>query len=92
MTDWAVFGSSMYVNGTFDFDRWGWHFLIGRFLPFRVGGQRSIEIKDHSVYLHLVLAIGNTGFSLCAVFTYQTEHALRLEREINIWAPVSRRE
>ena len=30
--------------------------------------------KEHSVFLHLVLAIENTAFSLRAFFTTQTEH------------------
>jgi hypothetical protein len=32
--------------------------------------------KEYSVFLHLVLAIENTTFSLCAFFSTQTEHTI----------------
>ena len=39
-----------------------------------LGIRQSIGNKEYSVSWHLVLATENTAFSLCALFTTQTEH------------------
>src|ERR1022692_5288529 len=48
-----------------------------------LGKRLSIGNKEHCVSWHLVLAIENTQFSLCALFTAQTEHKRSTRIDLN---------
>ena len=53
-----------------------------------LGKRLSIGNKEHCVSWHLVLAIENTQFSLCALFTDQTEYKRSTRIDLNSSGPV----
>src|ERR1017187_4592985 len=56
-----------------------------------LGKRLQIGNKEHCVSWHLVLAIENTAFSPCALFTTQTEHKRSTRIDLNSSSPAPTR-
>src|SRR5438094_6849003 len=64
-----VFGvAGMFAEGDVVGCLWWFFWLAG------LGRRQQIGNKEHCVSMHLVLAIENTQFSLCALARFLTEH------------------